>query len=438
MTTLNTQRQHRDLSPIPSTLPPSDEIDLRVLLHNLLSQWRLMAVIVALAAAASVVYALLQPNIYQVESTLTAPTKGELANLPEQTLVEVSPKIALDNVVDLIISPRVQAEVFEQSALHKKLAEHSDLTSQQLFLSIRPNLKIKRHDHEFFVAEELADDTKKEIRITLESRYPSEATEYINTLINYAQTKTIANFHQDVGQRKQEENRSINEQIAALTKAETALREAKIAKLSEQNAQKIAALELELSLLEIKAREDRLIKIQVLKEALKTAQELNIVEPVRWFSNNSNAGSDPNPITLNWIKDNYPTYYRGTKHLSAEIAMLENRENDLLYVDKATDIKTQINEIKADPVLTALKARTNDTIYIENYAELINKQQLLQSQPMDFSTAKVANIVQPAIVPVKPFKPNRKLIVTAGLILGVFLAVFIGLIRIALQPEEKG
>lgn len=435
MNTQHLKTSHSNLSALRPTLPP-DEIDLALLIRNIVHQWKLILLITTLVTALGIGYAVMQPSVYQIEATLAAPTIADLGRMTEQDLLEITPKVALDRAVQTLLSPKKQSEVFKQSELAAKLSKDSDLSTDQLFLNLHSNLNIDRIDHDVFVNQELADDLRKEIHLTLESTYPAEATAFVRSLIDNALSQTVEDIQVDVSVKRAEGIQSLQEELNALTTSVKASREAEIARMEESNAQKIKQLELNMRLMETEAREKRLNRIDVLKEALKTAQTLNITEPVVWISDSPNQNNALTPMALNWMKENYPEFYRGTKHLNAEINMLQERENDLIYLDDYTETKAQIAQIKSDPELAALKSRKNDTIYIPNYNELRTQIANIQRQPSDFPNAIVANIIQPAIVPSQPFKPNHKLIAVAGAVLGAFLALFIALVRLAMTPAD--
>ena len=104
---------------------------------------------------------------------------------------------------------------------------------------------------------------------------------------------------------------------------------------------------------------------------------------------------------LNITTSNIPLYFRGFKALSAEIAFLKNRQSD-------------------DPFISGLR-------------DLQEKLSLLRS--INFSKQKMhaVQIDQAAYPPNRPFKPNRRLIVSVttfvGLLSGIFLAFFIEYVK---------
>ncbi len=75
--------------------------------------------------------------------------------------------------------------------------------------------------------------------------------------------------------------------------------------------------------------------------------------------------------------------------------------------------------------------------YIRGVSSRVYQLEQLEKLDPDFSTMIPAKIEQPAIVPVSPSKPNKKLIVVLGAMLGLMAGVFLALIRIALKNREE-
>lgn len=415
----------------------SDEIDLGQLIRNIIEQWRLITTITALGALLSVIFAIAQPSIYRVETVITAPSIAQLGDLNEQTLFEVSPSLVLERVVSELISVKNQSIVFEESTLKTEIAKDSEFLPEQIFLNIKNNLNVSRIDHDFFAAAQGDATDLKEVKISFTSAYPGEAKQYLDNLVAYSLNQAKNSFEEDAQIKKTELVQSIEERLSGLTDAAKTSREAEIKRLEDSLAEQIADVELELSLLEAKARQDRLNRIEQLKEALAAAEALEIEGPVTW---DDLRATRPNAQIFNDLDSSEkeePLYFQGTRFLNAEIKLLESRTNDLLFVESASELQLKLSKLKADTRLNALKNRTDDTVYIANFDELQLELYDVLSQPTQYPAVEVAEVVQPAVTPITPIKPNRKLIAVAGTVLAGFLALFIALIRIAIRPPEK-
>lgn len=143
-----------------------------------------------------------------------------------------------------------------------------------------------------------------------------------------------------------------------------------------------------------KKREDQ---VNVLKEALYIAESIGL--------ENASPQSDKASLGGNRYIDNDLIYTRGAKTLRAQLAVLE--------------------------------ARTSDEPFIAGFRELNTRLELLQAFQLDDSNVAVVLIDEIAEVPSKPIKPNKKMIVAVGIVLGGMLGVFTALIRVAIRKRKN-
>ena len=99
-----------------------------------------------------------------------------------------------------------------------------------------------------------------------------------------------------------------------------------------------------------------------------------------------------------------PLYMLGSKAIKAEIMALESRE-----------------------VIAKKMARGEDH-FIEGLPKLLVEIEALQALEIDFSKINLARIDQVAVVPVKPIKPRKLLIMALALVGGIFVGLFMALI----------
>lgn len=142
-----------------------------------------------------------------------------------------------------------------------------------------------------------------------------------------------------------------------------------------------------------KYRQDKLIQ---LGEALSIAKNLDIKKQQAESSDFYDQSDRRDLGLLNKTKV-MSNYLKGDKLLRAEIAELKNRKND-------------------DPFISSLR-------------ELQGKISYLESIDLQYSDIHAARIDQKAVVADKPIKPNHKLIVVLGFLVGLITAIFVSLIR---------
>ncbi|WP_297185818.1 Wzz/FepE/Etk N-terminal domain-containing protein [uncultured Porticoccus sp.] len=137
-----------------------------------------------------------------------------------------------------------------------------------------------------------------------------------------------------------------------------------------------------------KRREDRIVR---LREALVVAEAIGFDDP------QVVAGKIPADGDLTQFIDGNLMYMRGAKAIRAELAVLEKRGNDDPFISDLRDLENQLDFLKQIDV-----------------------------NPDDVS---VFTLDSRAEVPETPVKPNKKMILILGIILGGMVGVFAALIR---------
>jgi LPS O-antigen subunit length determinant protein (WzzB/FepE family) len=410
-----------------------NEVDLGELILKLIGEWKLITAVTALGAFASLVIALQQTSIYRVEAIIAAPNIAELSVMVDQPLVSISSEKAIERVAENLFSVKNQKIVFGQSELFQISSQGNSSNLGTLFANSMKDLTISRVEREFYTLAENQRAPFKEVSIVLDSAYAGQAALFVNALTTRALALALETFREDTTARKLDQITKLEIEMIALRGAGTTARLGNIKRLEEQNNLARDQLLLELALLEQQAKTNRLKRIAQLDEAIPTAAGLKITEPVTWedlrpASSNAQILNDLSTATRG-----QPLYFQGTRLLTAEREMLRARTNDLLHVQESAELQFQLDQLAADPKIAALKQREDDTIYIANYDALQTQLSVLENLDTDFPSARMATIIQPAIRPTEPIKPNRKLIAVAGTVLAGFLAMFFALIRIMVK-----
>ena len=417
---------------------PNDELDLGQLIRNLIIEWKLIASVTAVGAIASVFIALSLPKIYQVNSIISLPTQQQLGSATEQNLIPINPEVAFNGLLVQLSNSEVQKTAYKNSSLPAKLSENApELNLEVSFLEFQKSLKIERLDHAYNQTSKDEVAPLRDIKISAESQHPAEITNFINQLLDAANTHALQEFEFTVAKAKSQQIKQLKLDLENLTSAAETARKAKIQRMEEANNLKIAQLEQQLTTLLTSAKETRENRIIALEEALATAKSLNIVEPVTWDDLRPNR--QPSQITneLGETTKASPLYFQGSRILSAEIQRLKSRKDDTPFISNYDQIKQDIQNLKNDPEIAALKIRENDTIYIDRFDELNQKLSVLQTVPETFPETTFKNITLSPVMPQYPIKPNKKLIAVAGTVFAGFLALFLAIIRIAIRPTDE-
>ena len=207
-------------------------------------------------------------------------------------------------------------------------------------------------------------------------------------------------------------------------------------RLREANQEMIFGLQQQIDLKISKAKKDRENRIVQLSEALKTATQLGIKEPVTWDDLRPLRKSTQITNELGDKDSTVPLYFRGSRLINAELVQLKERKDDKPFIGGLTELEAKIIEIQNDPKIVALQSRANDTIYIEKYDELQRQLADLIEQPTQFENVQMAIVVQPALIPSRAMR-NSMLIVLIGIFLTGFLALIVALIRVLIRTSES-
>jgi hypothetical protein len=251
-------------------------------------------------------------------------------------------------------------------------------------------------------------------------------------LIEIAETRALNILSNEVLALKDNAVQLINEQIETLTTAAHISRQATILRMEDTNRESIAKLRQEIDLMILTAKEKRLNQIVRLEDELTTAVALGIEEPVTWDDlrpahndsqiTNEFGGSDAGA----------PGYFKGARILKVELNRLKNREDEKPFIDGLIERESKIFELKNDSKMAALKARKDDSIYIEKFDDLHRQLSDVESMPSQFPNSHLAIISKLASISAKPTRSWIVVFVT-GLFLSLLLALMVASIRIMMR-----
>jgi chain length determinant protein (polysaccharide antigen chain regulator) len=146
------------------------------------------------------------------------------------------------------------------------------------------------------------------------------------------------------------------------------------------------------------AKQRREDQILIYKEASRIAVKLGVkdrVDTANVVQNNQ----------LNISTASSPLYYRGSRALEAEISILNNRQSDDPFIDGLRDLQESLA--------------------------------LLRSIKVSNQGLHAVTIDQPAYPPTNRIRPNRRLIVALGTVLGLFFGIFLVLFVSFVQNQKE-
>jgi len=345
---------------------PSDEIDLRELMHTLWAARLLIISVTILVSCAAAAYAFLATPIYQTSVQTLPPTASGLAsyNIASQltgsairgTVADSSPGIEALTSQDAykvflrhLNSVAIRQSFFDKYYLPAQEKNETEGDKQRAWRRLNNELTIN--------LPEKVDSY--EASLLLEGKSPTViakwANAYVGLAIQAAGEELLSGLSGEVKIRQL----SLDDQIATLRE---------VAK---------------------KIRQDSIVRLQ---GALAIAESIGLESPA---DNGSLVAIDAQSLSTESVSNGSLLYLRGAKALRSEIQQLVQRKTDDAYIAELPD--------------------------------LLKKRELLNSINLNPDLLSVATIDRAAIVPEDPIKPQRALIVAIGIIAGLLLGFLLAL-----------
>jgi chain length determinant protein (polysaccharide antigen chain regulator) len=154
-------------------------------------------------------------------------------------------------------------------------------------------------------------------------------------------------------------------------------------------------------------------KIDTKRQMAKQRRENTILQFVEASNIASKLGVKERVDVINVVQNNQldsstsstPLYYRGFRALNAEISILKNRKSDDPFIGGLLDLKEKLA--------------------------------LLNSNKVDTIGMHAVTVDQPAYPPKNRIKPNRRLIVSLGTVVGLFLGIFLVFFVSFVQKQKE-
>ncbi|UIP31290.1 Wzz/FepE/Etk N-terminal domain-containing protein [Stutzerimonas kunmingensis] len=407
-----------------------DEIDLIQLFRSLWKQKLLIGAITGVCALIGLLYAMLAPSYYTVQSVLRPAAIKDLDELNHLGIYKLSPKQALAQVGAALDSYDNRLGFFRDN--------------QQLFADLAQPGRSLEQTFESFNDEAfklLQPDPKKAEGTTpfvgIQLTYPENinGVEVVNGFVQYSlnnvRQQIAADLETLIGNRL---NQLETRMDAARTNYE-ASKEIKIAKLSEADALKRAQLNDELAALrqQLKTRRDN--RINQLNEAIRIATSLGITKPTTPSSlGAAQITSQGSVIRTEVNNQQIPLYFMGSEALEAERKALLVRRSDDFTEPRIAEIARELKLLEHNRQIEALNSRENEDLFLKDLAGWREEAARLRAMQLDTDSLKLVSIDQSAVEPSRPIKPRKALIVALALVLGGMLGLFIALMRNLRRP----
>ena len=491
--------------------PQDDEIDLLDLVRVLVARRNLIAGITAFCVLVALCYVFVAPRTYEATSVVIAPRQRDIqvlripgVNTPDyQQFKSARGIIPLETLQALGIMPPNVDQVYDLlkknlSSLSLRRQVYTELVAKRSQLSADHDANkealFKGFTHNYAIAYSGPKKGDESITtISMQGTDPKEIAVAVNRLVALADQQTLVNLKDTILAQAETLAVDIRKKITMLQAQTIQLRQDEITRLLEADSLARQELESQILALRTKAKNERLAlvcrleadnniakqkittqiailrsnahlrrqdQIAQLSAMLSIAEDLGIVDP--FDKGKYNRQDDQNdflslqPMVVTEVNTfTPPLYLRGSKALTAEIAVLKTRKVDDPFIGKLRGLQEKLDQLENDTTIEALKSRQSDDPYISELPELKKKLTLLKEnnkvkilharksddpfltglremqgqyerlesldlEGVNFSTGIVDEIATP---PEFAIKPKRRLVMALSVVLGLCIGV---------------
>lgn len=414
-----------------------DEIDLFELFSSLGEQWRWLVGVTAIGVVLSVSIALLTPKQYQVTSQVATPNAADVAAIMTRGYSKQTAKSFF-------------AEYYQHLSSTEELKRF--VKTEGWLEKLYPGNTIERGDSELFanLSAKLSttalaplkekgqanDPAPNLLAITLWGKDEQVVVAFLNDYIVKTNTAVLEKLRLNGLRNRDFEIEKIQSEIALLRNNAKKMRRYSIQRIENANEEKVKKLSQAIELLIVKSELDTRSRLLSLNEALQIAKVMKVKAPKTFesFSKNSSGAASTDISIITSSREEL--FLMGSDYLRNRIKILESRQNKELYIKEISSIKKEIEEVKGDVTLAALKARKTDDPYIAEMPALLRQLDKLQKLTFDFAESKLYRLDKEASIDGNAEKPKKALIVAIGSVLAFFIAIFVALIAGAIKRRK--
>jgi LPS O-antigen subunit length determinant protein (WzzB/FepE family) len=304
-------------------------------------------------------------------------------------------------------------------------------------LGIPPNMALERVVGGLGKKDVLAEPT---LAVSFEHSRPEAAATLANALLAEAHQRAVAAA---VADTKAALDSRLSQLRADLKQAEvdaTRAAQDEITRLEEADERRRRELAGQLKALRTKAQKLRADRIQQLEEALAIAQELGLEDPqsVELSARSLNVSEAARAPSINLAVSGGQEYLKGARLLNAELTAVKSRTSEDAFTPEVRELEANLALLESNPRIELLKARDNPLAFVDRARELrASIERLERAAQRDFSSVQFMQLDQPAVVPTRPIRPRRSVIMVAALFTGLMLGVLVALVMNATEARRR-
>jgi LPS O-antigen subunit length determinant protein (WzzB/FepE family) len=372
-----------------------------------------------------------------INAALTLPEFTAPAEADEAAMgLAVSPSTALERVV---------AEARSQDAQRSVITENvqllrPDLAGNTVYTRDLANALTRQFSTRIGglgKKDVLAEPT---LAVSFEHSRPEAAATLANALLAEAHQRAVAAA---VADTKAALDSRLSQLRADLKQAEvdaTRAAQDEITRLEEADERRRRELAGQLKALRTKAQKLRADRIQQLEEALAIAQELGLEDPqsVELSARSLNVSEAARAPSINLAVSGGQEYLKGARLLNAELTAFKSRTSEDAFTPEVRELEANLALLESNPRIELLKARDNPLAFVDRARELrASIERLERAAQRDFSSVQFMQLDQPAVVPTRPIRPRRSVIMVAALFTGLMLGVLVALVMNATEARRR-
>jgi LPS O-antigen subunit length determinant protein (WzzB/FepE family) len=278
------------------------------------------------------------------------------------------------------------------------------------------------------------------LAVSFEHSRPEAAATLANALLAEAHQRAVAAA---VADTKAALDSRLSQLRADLKQAEvdaTRAAQDEITRLEEADERRRRELAGQLKALRTKAQKLRADRIQQLEEALAIAQELGLEDPqsVELSARSLNVSEAARAPSINLAVSGGQEYLKGARLLNAELTAVKSRTSEDAFTPEVRELEANLALLESNPRIELLKARDNPLAFVDRARELrASIERLERAAQRDFSSVQFMQLDQPAVVPTRPIRPRRSVIMVAALFTGLMLGVLVALVMNATEARRR-
>lgn len=411
----------------------NDEIDLFELAQVLWNEKVLGFLITAAIVVSAVIYMALATPVYQANTIIKPATNKDFDALNLTGILNLTPDEALLMVSDNLQSHESRRDFFKhnQALLSeyldsgKTLDENIANFNESALEIISPNTLGQANVNNY-------------VKLQIKYSKDTDGATIVNELMSSAINNTKQRIAESIAVKIKNRVDRLHSELTALRAGYQTEVESKIASLSEADNIKKMKLQDELSAIRSSLKSNRENRIKRLDEAIIIASSLGIKRPTTPSGFRDAEVRVSGSVIKTEVNNNQaPLYFMGTDALEAEKSALLSRDNDDFTSTRIIEIQQELELLRRNPEIEALRSRKNYDLFLDNIADRHKEITRLKNIQLNFEDLKLVYIDKVAINNKQAVKRSKQLIIAVAIVLGLLLGAFTALIKHAIIKRHK-